>query len=1541
MIPRRLATLVLSALAAFSFGAQVQYAQKSTPIRAGVLIIDSYQISGKPANGTPFVWYNLNASSNLKPSGWSFVNPHAATVMTQAIIDRWNGVDGLSSPPPAGVGGSIAGLNQTLTKGTAPYWEVFLGSASDEQLADYDILALNVRGYLSLTPFEREKLRSYVDQGGVLWVDVDQTTNFDAINNIPLAVDKSSLTPGVVGADLGHPLLSKPIQLSLSQVTLMETDVSSGLQAVDPTNYGAASLLPILETLQPEFQQIQTVAADSSGVLIGVGRIGDGSLVVTARGVANALNAGVNNPANNRFFAETPARNAASDAAASLVINAINLGASYREPFRGSRKQNSSPVDLQAPLLKTFFASLPLSPGNKNFVPPATYKGLFVVSGSDRIYVYDGNPSSDLDGDGNPDDGLADSDLSAGLDLLWVSAAMPGPISSPACLGIENPTAPAIKDQILVVDANGTVHAFNPFAYFPPDPLVDLNNISEAYHEDPPGGPAAFDMGEDGRGPFAPTIHNDLAYISDVQSGVSGKVGRAWILDPSTGFQLKTGPNAWTVGGSSSAGIPEVSNSPTVGYIPIQDNSGGEDLVMYLPTRPNPAALGSPDSTAGIVSLWLGAKGERPTTVQVVGGNLEVSTRANLAGLKIYTGVGSDRLGLKVSVFHTSSGDPLTATEMAGVFSGSVTQGPDGVLQLGLGPSGWQPDYTLRIDYMIDWGSGSLTLTEQVRRGTLFFPDAARTRRIIGPVALGANGNFFVTVSDQTKGGALYALREEGRGLFVLLYRYELYDQHNISLNMASPVTYRETFLNEDGLNSLVPFFAGPMTQLTMQGSPSVRNGMVFATASAQAGPFNLPMTILMAFSANPQPVRVPVGNMTDTFVLVQPDIARSVNPTDPETYTIMQSTQFEYSQQGATGYVRIPNMMASRTGQIQQALSSSQPVVLRRNGAPDQLIDPDAVGGHWSPLIWYTILSGTSNQSPPMVTGNTVFVAGNSKTPDILAGVSPLTATDRGVMFAMDADVQPLPPDAFPNSVRPWMNQVPLLRVNSGNITANKTIRWPQASGVTTFEDWKLRYFQTALRSGDTSYGIAAGEGALFTWGPSTIYGFARGELLIADEGRLLRLDASGNPLWASDTSIGSGSSAQGTTTSTVKNLLRPVRAYRLGADQVVVADPSGNRIVRMNLGGKEIRSVTGFFVDPNYVPDGYVAGAPLKLNGPTDIAVYSAYIPAAKNNLSSPSALEYWVYYMVADSANKRILEIVDRYLADPSTREIGEPVVVNGQRQLGVLTWHSPSNYTGKDFRYNTVARVFNPATGLFTYAGGLGNATPTRVDLGLDTPTSSSRREASLGSGGIVLFDGAQTQLINEIVIPPIAANAYWNDSTASFSSAARQQRTKPIGDLRSVTMRYVTEGGNTRLAVMFTDASGVYEVYQPVVGADQPWMVRWMLPKEMYKAMRRTGNVPNSENPRDLNAMFARRLDSGEVMLVNGYLGQMRGNSPRTPFSGEVVVLDGDFDASNTNAIPGFSLQKENLGFNSLSVKLKLAQLTGVRSINAPVFADLR
>ena len=48
---------------------------------------------------------------------------------------------------------------------------------------------------------------------------------------------------------------------------------------------------------------------------------------------------------------------------------------------------------------------------------------------------------------------------------------------------------------------------------------------------------------------------------------------------------------------------------------------------------------------------------------------------------------------------------------------------------------------------------------------------------------------------------------------------------------------------------------------------------------------------------------------------------------------------------------------------------------------------------------------------------------------------------------------------------------------------------------------------------------------------------------------------------------------------------------------------------------------------------------------------------------------------------------------------------------------------------------VVENFNPTTNRFTYAGGIGNATPTPAGLGLSTPTTGTATEALGGNGGI--------------------------------------------------------------------------------------------------------------------------------------------------------------------------------------------------------------
>jgi hypothetical protein len=214
---------------------------------------------------------------------------------------------------------------------------------------------------------------------------------------------------------------------------------------------------------------------------------------------------------------------------------------------------------------------------------------------------------------------------------------------------------------------------------------------------------------------------------------------------------------------------------------------------------------------------------------------------------------------------------------------------------------------------------------------------------------------------------------------------------------------------------------------------------------------------------------------------------------------------------------------------------------------------------------------------------------------------------------------------------------------------------------------------------------------------------------------------------------------------------------------------------------------------------------------------------------------------------------------------------------------------------------------------------------------------------------LILDGANSTVLNQIDIAAIGPNVYWDETTSSFTSIARPARRKPIGNVNSVTMRLVDAGSGPQLAVMFTDETGVYEIVPG--SSNTTGAVQWMLPNEAYRVMRRFGapagqpwlGAPSQSNAMDLRAMYARRLDSGEILVVNGFQGLRR---DRTPFAGEIIQLYGAPDPAGQSSLDnmdfGFSFNKVNFGFRATSVMFELPPVrAGTRGILIPVFADRR
>ena len=213
---RTLAVLGAVASVAVAASQPLPYAQSRTTIRAGTLLIESQRIglgAGVPANIAPHLWYNLDLDPTVIPASWTFDNPLGQTQMTADVQNRW------LSTPGAGV---IPLVGSRLGKAHAAYWEIHLASVSDESLAEFDVLNLTVNGVLSLNSIEREKLRKFVDQGGVLWVDLvnDAALGLDLANGTPYGFSwMVSVLP--LEANLSHPLMSSPNPIRLVDLDLM------------------------------------------------------------------------------------------------------------------------------------------------------------------------------------------------------------------------------------------------------------------------------------------------------------------------------------------------------------------------------------------------------------------------------------------------------------------------------------------------------------------------------------------------------------------------------------------------------------------------------------------------------------------------------------------------------------------------------------------------------------------------------------------------------------------------------------------------------------------------------------------------------------------------------------------------------------------------------------------------------------------------------------------------------------------------------------------------------------------------------------------------------------------------------------------------------------------------------------------------------------------------------------------------------------------------------------------------------------------------
>ncbi|RYG26101.1 hypothetical protein EON82_04640 [bacterium] len=1592
-----LALAGLLALGTEASGQTQAYARKTTTIRAAVLLLDADKKDNTDQYGqtaTPFAFYNLDRATGVKPEGWTFVNPYAPGMVTAETVGRYAE---LNTDLGGAIGTNLPTLGGSISKRNGAYWTVRLSQLNETQMGSYDVLLISPRNQLSLNPSERERLRRFVDGGGVLWVDLGSIPNggVDLRNNIPFAVNMSPAgSSPEVFQDVSSPLINGIRTLSAGDLSY----INPGARSIVPVPAGALEDT----SLVGEFLRYRPVVAAVNNRLpvIAQANLGDGTIVVTARGAAAFLSG--NNPG---FNAPNVALNAGARAAARLATNIVSMGSNYRQPGGGSRKSGSAVTDPSSPVLPRFKAEGTYGPGDvvtgTTLGSPVTYKGFLVATIGNRVVVFDATPGRDLDGDGDEDDGIVNGagvvqdiwrDTSVGkqMDVIWASRPLAAtPLSSPVCAEVPENSL-GFVDQILVTDGIGTVHIFQLNQYngyrlvggvhneapFPGTSGIvrPPRSVNAVYESDPVTGLPRVNP---------PTVYGGFAYVADATSLGSTPVGRVWMIDLSTGRRVSQSgdpdpADSWYIGGPGVSGspLPGFTAGATVGYIPIGDNSGGVDRVLYAP------GVAGSNNQPGFVSLWLGAKGESPTSFEADGVNLDITTRAgSTTQLPIYFADGASspaalQMHPRLTILD-EFGNPLSNALLATWGFGPPQRGnAEGVIRYQTTKTTADftaARYTIRIDYSIDWGKDPVNMTSAIERGRLLLPirkiPMDQSQRILGPIALTTRGTLHMVQGPNSitaPGGSYYAIREDyGRGSFRVVSRFTLYNAYNQTF-AAGGQTFPVPPVLEDADQVLQAAQASgaaiPPAILNAQlsgfryaGGVTVRNGIAYTAINANRGV--LPVTMIAAFKAEPETAEIKLGRSLPTNARVtQIDWARS-NP----AAVVQTPTPSTLSGQSLTidtdnGIIRLENLATGNPGsrnEITDCISLSQPIGVGGDTRAYQLVYPEQNGGRWSPLLWFGLWNGGTAKNAPLVAGNEAFIAADSILPNLLSsGFTNFSPS--AVLWSVDADVPTTGAFATTLPQRNWIVQANQMVATGATIDVSPYYRMPQNRGVTQFQDWVLRLNQTKLGASINAFGVGGGEGIVAAWGNAGLYGLSRADFVVADQGRLLRVDSSGNPIsnafGGRFTGIGNGGGA-----AELRPLVRPVKAYPIGSSEFLVVDAGGNRVVRMDDDGSELRSIDRITLDPAYKPAAYRANDPLTLKDPRDATTFEGYVyKGATEVVSSQQPVEYWIRYVIADSGNGRIVELADRFNVDARGR-IGAPITIPAPDpvtgtpvdtpQVGVLVWQSPSleltTKTG-DY-YNSISRVFvgSFGTGRYVYVAGVGRTRPTRSAAGLDNPVALERPSGSSG-GAIVVFDPlGGTRVFDRFDLPDLRTTPFLNPATGLFdtnTTASRPpQGDRPFAGISSVTAAttlFTSGTPEAGLRITVSDADAVYEfAIRSSTLADPNLNVSlstptWFINETAYTALRPA--LGYTLNARSFRPVYARRLDSGDIVVVNGYSGLMRDN--KTAYTGEVLLLDGTSD---------YGANKQNLGFGLSSIHFELPPLTGIRGLVSPVFADRR
>lgn len=1462
------------------------YAGKRKKINCGVLAVPGASISGNL--GLLFYWLDLNP---LKPVGWALDNPLAARIPNTATPDV------------------------RTVKADPAYWIVELELAGD--LSRFDVLYLPAAGHINLSDRNREKLRKFVDGGGVLWIDnTGPTSNvLDFGDTFFISPFKFQMANGWDSpVNRHHSLVSMPYWLTEMEVAHLGPDAGKCVvyAGFDPS-------VKVFNTGDPptSFDVLYSVVVNSQSVGGGGGMrlpsvaantYGSGRIVATANFVGNGC------------LSPVP------DYAIACNKFAYNIMAWAGESpvHRKNPRHSGSSIDTVGGTKLIQHWTLPAptgggaAGGSKWEGSPVVCKNVTFYTIGDTVYALDAFPSEDLDQDGNPDDGLQDTPGATpstgipylGQDVIWMWSPGPGvKLSSPTVVtaqGINDPTTS--MEVVLVTASSGDVFMLDAFPYD--------GTVGQLKGETTNMLPRPFMLVTDANStPYPPLYINGWIYAVDGKGKLCAYNPTYTVINGAGGSAI----DEWMVP-TAGAGVtvPESTprSGPSFGFISNQTNGAVVGVVYWCVSAPTVPA--GPENNDFVYSVpvyvshdrikpkQVGTTGDYDCRISYKDGNVSPSPKP-----KVWIRTGNTTTQVPDSEIHYTANMPALP---AGMIRITNTQIPSDAIVYA--------EYAL--DYATPPGAAMLKLPfraalEPKSNSTSGVPATT----ITGTPAVGSDGMIYLHGERAAgsgaaySGGSVYGLLNDGAQQ-VTKWNYFLHGAADIaagpgSTGMGIPAVVTEVIDDPLPGNPDNKTYA-PMVNPQPVGSPAVSGDKVFSVVQGDAGG---PAAALMCFKANPDfAIRItenagydesgkPIkrsksltNRSTGRRMMVkiwQPNLMMgAVTAADAQpllTAIPVPPDMIDYDH-GVISFENFDRLKLRGTGvnaAQTNTFSPSLPVWVYLDntevpidmstwgpasalGMVTQPVTSDSVDlTQWNNLLWYFVAPEFNGQqclgtsSSPIVIGSTVYFSASY--PDV-----DNDGKADEVLFALNAETgESL---GGPTSSDPIWQQI----ISGGRIDSKDSLSVAGSNGVLL---------------------VPAGDG---------LHAYNNASTLVADTNRVVELDGSGEVQWSAASiswpaALPSGNNLPRRTGPVNK----PARVKYIGANELLLVNSGANQVARMDKNGWValnqfgdaqqtwyVRWLYDKFCDPANL---LRPGQPTSLRGPTD-AIFWQENEAITAKASTQDDFLLAIHCLIADSGNHRVLDLVYRLKNNKMVDKFGNdipPFDVAPDRYdsasgylLPELNWVTKTSSMNDRYIYDCIQLV-----GGDTVWAAVSNYRTGTSDMPGVTPNQ--------GLGGAIVALGYRSR--GAYTDPWDYAAPKSGEVIAACDRVAWTGGggVRPLAGPRYFEVTQVPDGsGGWRRYMLICDNYGVYKVQIPSSSA--PPVVVDALTDERYRSLIRQMTQDNGDpitSPDGLGvplvANSVQELPNGNWLIANGYSGPDKMGTTYSgsanDFKGEVFEYD--------------------------------------------------